>query len=239
MLGVHEVYQELRGHRGAVLALAAAPQADTPTLLSGGEDGTVRLWDLRTQKSFCAGFAGGPVTSVTFGIEPDARTVVAATGGSVVEFDMRNGDQVIYKSPSRTFDCGEPEVNGVAVHGQGRFVAAAADDGRVHVIERSTGRPQRRFRTTHDNVRLNYIFGLLLIAAQIASCVRFRPGRTWEVLSGGLDCKLIRWDFSKGTPLQSFDLGAVTRTESASSAPMLNPPGVNALGTIPRSIRHC
>jgi hypothetical protein len=68
---------ELPGHTGAILALAFAPSS--ATLLSGGGDSTVRLWDVATHASRGAPLAGhtNPVRAVRF--SPDGATF--ATGG--------------------------------------------------------------------------------------------------------------------------------------------------------------
>ncbi|MEV4516710.1 Hsp70 family protein [Dactylosporangium sp. NPDC049525] len=68
---------ELPGHSGAILALAFAP--DSATLLSGGGDSSVRLWDVAAHAERGAPLAGhaNPVRAVRF--SPDGATF--ATGG--------------------------------------------------------------------------------------------------------------------------------------------------------------
>lgn len=53
-----------KGHKGSVLCLAHDSIASL--LLSGSEDETARLWDLRTSKTALCLLAGGEVTSVAF-----------------------------------------------------------------------------------------------------------------------------------------------------------------------------
>ena len=53
-----------KGHKGSVLCLAHASVSSL--LLSGSEDETARLWDLRTSKTALCLLAGGEVTSVAF-----------------------------------------------------------------------------------------------------------------------------------------------------------------------------
>ena len=64
----------LKGHKGSVLCLDhhnKTPGSEGPTegcLLSGSEDGTARLWDLRSSPRACTCIiAGEEVTSVAFG----------------------------------------------------------------------------------------------------------------------------------------------------------------------------
>ena len=53
-----------KGHKGSVLCLAH--DSVSSLLLSGCEDETARLWDLRTSKTALCLLAGGEVTSVAF-----------------------------------------------------------------------------------------------------------------------------------------------------------------------------
>lgn len=53
-----------KGHKGSVLCLAH--DSSSCLLLSGAEDCTSRLWDLRTSKTALCLMAGGDVTSVAF-----------------------------------------------------------------------------------------------------------------------------------------------------------------------------
>ncbi|GFP89622.1 WD repeat-containing protein 53 [Phtheirospermum japonicum] len=43
----------------------------------------------------------------------------------------------------------------------------------------------------------------------ICSSVQFLPWRSWEVISGGLDSKLVMWDFSNGRPNTIMDFGII------------------------------
>src|SRR5262245_54756752 len=86
----------LQGHQGTVLSLAYAP--DGGSLLSGGGDGRVKLWDLgagRERLTFTPVPAGppSPVTSVAFA--PDGRTVAAGNQlGEVLLWHADGGRQL-------------------------------------------------------------------------------------------------------------------------------------------------
>ncbi len=42
--------------------------------------------------------------------------------------------------------------------------------------------------------------------ANICAAVAFRPHRAWELLSGGLDGALVRWDYSTGRPRRTWQM---------------------------------
>ena len=42
--------------------------------------------------------------------------------------------------------------------------------------------------------------------AQICSAVQFRPHHPWEVMTGGLDSHLLRWDYGSGRVRHSWNM---------------------------------
>lgn len=72
------------GHTGAVMSVAFDPTGSR--LVSGGSDGSVRLWDVATRKAFGEPLsAGSSVNRVVFA--PDGRTIAAATGNGLRLWD--------------------------------------------------------------------------------------------------------------------------------------------------------
>ncbi|KAI8023070.1 WD repeat-containing protein 53 [Camellia lanceoleosa] len=66
----------------------------------------------------------------------------------------------------------------------------------------------------------------------ICGSVQFFPWRPWEVITGGLDSKLVMWDFSKGHPKKLVDFGVPDTDNVGSAGQCLNPAFVHAI-TIP------
>ena len=84
------------------------------------------------------------------------------------------------------------EVNQVAINPKGTLLAAADDAGEIAVIDLAAGTLRRTLRGGHSN---------------ICSAAVFRENSPWELLSGGLDAEVVRWDFSGGRPLRRWRLG--------------------------------
>ncbi|CAK7350390.1 unnamed protein product [Dovyalis caffra] len=59
--------------------------------------------------------------------------------------------------------------------------------------------------------------------------VQFIPWRPWEVITGGLDSKLVMWDFSKGRPVKIVDFGLHDIKKGSSGAKFYNPAFVHAI----------
>ena len=81
-------------------------------------------------------------------------------------------------------------------------------------------RPGRRIATAHD---------------PLATCVRFRGHKPWELVTGGVDCRVARWDFSKGRSLGSWNMSLEGEGEMGKGGgqQMWNPPMVHGVA-VPR-----
>ncbi|CAM9175197.1 unnamed protein product [Ectocarpus sp. 12 AP-2014] len=239
--GGYSVFSRLLGHRGQVLCIAA-PEAKAAEALvaTGAEDSTVRLWDLRdgatartpagsgTTSSprvamcLCRCFGGEAVSSVVFGAD-GAHHLYCSAGGKVLEFDLRSSGgsrALLMTSPTEVFDDGEEEVNELAVHPKGDYLAAADDSGTVKVYTTRTRRVDKTLRNAHTN---------------ICHAVRFRPRTSWDIASGALDSTLVFWDFSTGRVRRKLNLSEGSCVPSASSASscsphqLFNPPFVHSV----------
>ncbi|KAH7282814.1 hypothetical protein KP509_35G048700 [Ceratopteris richardii] len=111
------------------------------------------------------------------------------------------------------FNYNSEEINQVAVNQKANYLAAADDSGDIKVIDLEKCRLQRTLRGVHTN---------------ICSSVQFHPHRPWELISGGLDSKIVKWDFNKGRPLKILDQG-VGAAQPGPCGQLFNPPFVHAL----------
>jgi len=84
----------LKGHQGTVWSVAFSPDPANPALLaSGGNDGTVRLWNAESGEELARIQHGGFVRSVAF--TPDGKNVISAgVGGAVKLWDISTGELV-------------------------------------------------------------------------------------------------------------------------------------------------
>jgi WD40 repeat protein len=88
---------ELVGHTANIAAIAAIECGGIPLVLTGSQDSTARLWNLRTFELVCAPLTGhrGDVNAVAFGGLDDR--VIAFTGddgGTTHAWDPLTGDQL-------------------------------------------------------------------------------------------------------------------------------------------------
>lgn len=67
------------------------------------------------------------------------------------------------------------------------------------MVDLRTNEPYRALRGGHAN---------------ICAAVAFRPHRPWELLSGGLDGALVRWDLVSGRPRRTWHMAGGAGPES-------------------------
>lgn len=237
----------LRGHRGSVNALAADERQLPHVVASGGDDGSCRLWDVRSgratrsvnvrralgvasSRELRASLAGAELRAAEGAAEDEAAVhslafadnalLLAAAGNKVLSFDLRSEALVLDCAAREPLQESDDEVNSIAVHpGKARrYLSVPDDSGDVRVYDLETHRVFKTLRGQHAN---------------ICSAAPFRPsGAPWDLVSAGLDGFVLFWDFSRGRLKFKIDLNLGVET-AASGAQLFNPPLVHALEFAP------
>jgi WD40 repeat protein len=140
---------------GPVRAVTAAQLPDGQVLaVTGGTDGTVRIWDLGSSRALgnLSGLGGGPIQAVTAATLPDGRVVIAAAdeSGMVQAWDLAGRERV-----GDPVDCGPGLALGleIAVVGQQVLGLATGWDNGLQLWDLMTGRPVRDRLTGHPLAR--------------------------------------------------------------------------------------
>ena len=227
---------KLRGHRGPVTCFEiAVGQKDL--VLSGSEDKSVRLWDIRTLRtSKCmTGCFSDTVEALKYGVDPNL--VYAASGCSVFLFDLRF-EGVICKDSRAEVSCGETgdDINSIAINSKGDLLAVAMDNGLINLIPLQ---PKGIFCENSGSTRYKR---LSRVHTNIVNCINFKRNNPRELLSGGFDCIGCVWEVDRGRPKVSIKFQQLERTDGGeddaaalgSNNPMqiVNPPFVMSMNYI-------
>ena len=155
------------GHRGVVTSLAINASSDL--VASGGSDGLVRIWDVRTGSPSrdMLRHPSGPITVLAF--SPDGRWLVSAGPGSARVFEVETGER----------------VNVIEVDGEALAVTFSPDS-RVVAVGDSAG---NIFLAAPDGTQ-----GVLTIRGR-SPITALRFGESSSILaSGSSDGSLVLWD---------------------------------------------
>lgn len=194
------------GHKSSVLSLDVSREG---ILASGGEE-ELCVWSkdgAPQTKLSCSSAESKEVNSVCFcGKNPER--LYASCGNKIFGYDLRNLSSTVCE-----FEFNEEEINQVTIHDRGTYLAACDDSGEVKVVDVQSGRLFKTLKRKHEN---------------ISSTVQFRPSRPWEIVSGGMDFKVISWDFSSGRSLQELNVQELGEN-SQEGAYFVNPPFVHSI----------
>ncbi|KAF8092937.1 hypothetical protein N665_0395s0002 [Sinapis alba] len=203
--------RKLKGHKAT--ATCCISSRDRPGLVvTSGEDGRVCWFDLRCKDvQFTIDVGTEPVPSLCFKTGCNEDILYASHGNEIKSFDVHMLSAGSRK-PLESYSYNKDEVNQVVCNGRSSFLASADDSGDVKIIDIGQKCLYKTLRAGHTS---------------ICSSVQFIPWRPWEVITGGLDSKLVLWDFSKGRSQKIIDFSS--DTHSSSSGQCLNPAFVHSI----------
>jgi hypothetical protein len=131
---------------------------------------------------------------------------------------------------------GGEEVNALAVHPGGGFLVAADDGGDITLFElraggsgASPGAKAAAAGGGSSPAPWRAVRAIKGAHPPIASCALFRRHRAWELLSGGMDARAARWDFSRGRPLGAWSMQRAAGPGGGGGPQVCNPPMVHGL----------
>ena len=179
-LGAQRERHILRGHEGAILAVAVFP--DGTRIVSGSSDKTVRIWDAASgaQLQVLKGHEGA-ITAIA--VSPDGAYIVSGSFDETVRiWDAVRGTQL------RVLQGHEDDVNAVAVSPDSTRIVSGSMDNTVRLWDAASGEQIQTLRGHQKRV----------------NAVAVSPNGA-RVISGSRDKTIRIWDAASGEPLQVLE----------------------------------
>ena len=184
--------QVLTGRGGPVWAVAAGVLPDgTAVIISGGDDGTVRVWRLADGAPVGEPLAGhdGPVYAVAAGTLPDGTPVIISGGSDTTVRVWRTADRTPVGEPLGARGAVYAVAAGTLPDGTPVIISGGGLDSTVQVWRTADGTPVGEPLTGHDSPVRAVAAGTL-------------PDGTPVIISGGGRDGTVRvWRTADGTPV--------------------------------------
>lgn len=178
-----------RGHVGRVWEIAAT--ADGSLAATGGEDGTARVWEVKTGRPLHT-FAGHK-ERVRLALSPDGKRLATGDIDVARVFDLTTGKEVWQAK-------GHTVLEQVAFSPDGKTLAVSGANLTVHLYDAATGDPLRKLTGYAGERRTYYSFAWTPDSTGIVSPVRAKlPSERDE------KTQLVLWDVATGERVR--DLG--------------------------------
>ncbi|MFD5337581.1 WD40 repeat domain-containing serine/threonine protein kinase [Streptomyces hawaiiensis] len=178
------------GHDGAVEAVSLS--ADERYALSGGRDGTVRVWEVRTGRCLrVLEGHGAKVRSVSF--SGDGRFAFSGGEDGSVRWWERETGRMLW-----AYDYAGQGVYSVCPSADGRFVLSSGKGGRARMWELDSGHRARTFVDLARKADIEPPPPGILYSAQLTT-----DGRHAVTANG--DGRVVLWDVAGGRRLHVFD----------------------------------
>ena len=171
----------LRGHTKPITALAFSPKPEQLTLASGGQDNTVRLWDLAEHKQIGQALIGHTAEVRALAFHPDGKTI-ASTGADSQLFLWNVG--TLQRVAQKQLVSGDGWS--LAFSPDGKLLAVGTGNGSIEL---------------YDAVTLEIIGSPLTGHAGPVQSLAF-SARGQTLYSGGYDRKIKAWEVPSGKPLE-------------------------------------
>lgn len=189
--------EKLNSEREDTLCLCVHP---TGAIYSGHDSCYIQWKDGKRVESVSL---SGVVNSIT--CSPlDDNFLSVAVDNAVLLYDRRSTSK-----PLQEFRFNQEEINQTALNEKGNFLAACDDSGEVKIIDLEGNKLYKTLTKHHTN---------------ICNSVQFRPTKPSELITGALDCTVIRWDYTRNQPLDKISM-QLGEHDSYS----INPPMVHAI----------
>jgi len=183
------------GHEGRIRRVAFLP--DGKQILTGAEDGTIRLWDVNcatpsaqecnTPVRIFVDHVDGEVKAIA--LRPNSNQFISASNDNTLklwDISCLQPTPQQCESPVRVFEGGHTlEVNDLAFTSDGKRVLSSSEDATMVLWDVETGQPLKQFQHPDQ--------------AEIRG-VAILPGDK-QALSTGANPDIIRWDLETGQPI--------------------------------------